>query len=118
MTVTAEEAKTEEFSEALEQDFCFTSRQIWHTNRHRGKEKQLPARTIYSEDGVLLTLAEDIVRQWNECVKDLVNPTDTLSHTLTHCSFRGHALLSQGAGEDSLSISSASDPGGAMRFTS
>lgn len=37
------------------------------------------AHALYSRDGVLLTSAEDNVRQWKEFFEGLLNPTDTSS---------------------------------------
>ncbi|KAK3548141.1 hypothetical protein QTP70_004858 [Hemibagrus guttatus] len=45
---------------------------VWRLRRG----KQFSANTVYSGGGALLTLTGDIVRQWKEYCKDLLNPTD------------------------------------------
>ncbi|KAK3515257.1 hypothetical protein QTP70_013021, partial [Hemibagrus guttatus] len=76
------EAKTqvwEEFSEAMEKDYRTVSGKFWQTVRRLRRGKQLSANTVYGGGGELLVSTGDIVGQWKEYFKDLLNPTDTPS---------------------------------------
>ncbi|XP_057694822.1 uncharacterized protein LOC130917441 [Corythoichthys intestinalis] len=76
------EAKTrtsEEFGEAMENDFRTASRKFWSTIRRLRRGKQCTINTVYSEDGVLLTSTRDVVSRWGEYFEALLNSTDTPS---------------------------------------
>ncbi|KAK3515853.1 hypothetical protein QTP70_034764, partial [Hemibagrus guttatus] len=80
--VVVSEAKTrvwEEFGEAMEKDYRTASGKFWQTVRRLRRGKRLSANTVYSGDGELLASTGDIVGQWKEYFKDLLNPTDTPS---------------------------------------
>ncbi|KAK3559562.1 hypothetical protein QTP86_013728, partial [Hemibagrus guttatus] len=80
--VVVSEAKTrvwEEFGETMEKDYRTASGKFWQTVRHLRRGKQLSANTVYGGGGELLVSTGDIVRQWKEYFKDLLNPTDTPS---------------------------------------
>ncbi|KAK3508205.1 hypothetical protein QTP70_017467 [Hemibagrus guttatus] len=69
----------EEFGEAMEKDYRMASGKFWQTVWHLRRGKQLSANTVYSGGGELLASTGDIVGQWKEYFKDLLNPTDTPS---------------------------------------
>ncbi|KAK3529276.1 hypothetical protein QTP70_024824 [Hemibagrus guttatus] len=80
--VVVSEAKTrvwEEFGETMEKDYRTASGKFWQTVRRLRRGKQLSANTVYGGGGELLVSTGDIVRQWKEYFKDLLNPTDTPS---------------------------------------
>lgn len=71
----------EEFGEAVEKDFQIVSKRFWQTVRWlRGGILTTHCEpSVGSEGGVLRTLPEDIVGQWKEYLKDLLNDTNTSS---------------------------------------
>ncbi len=60
----------------MENDFQTASKRFWTTIRRFRRGKQCTVNTVFSGDGALLTSTQDIVDQWKEYFKDLLNPTD------------------------------------------
>ncbi|KAL3986594.1 KRAB domain-containing zinc finger protein [Sarotherodon galilaeus] len=63
----------------MEKDFRTASKRFWQTVRCLRRGKRCSTCTVYSADGVLLTLTKKIVGRWKEYFEDLLTPTDTSS---------------------------------------
>ena len=79
MVAKAKTRAWKEFGEAMENDFQTDSKRFWSTIRLLGGVKRCTVNTMYGGDGALLTSTRDVVSQWGEYFKDLLNPTDTPS---------------------------------------
>lgn len=69
-----------------------SSKLFWETGRELRKRKKVPAHTLCSSDGVLLTWNEAIIKCWKEYFEAFFNPTDTIYRKEAATGWKGNDL--------------------------
>lgn len=68
----AKQQMWEEFGEAMEDDFTKAPRFFWKHISHIRRGKQGNTQAVYSKDGTLLTLTENVIGCWKRHFKEFL----------------------------------------------